>query len=121
MNQVMGPLYALLIAAVASRDLTAHRMVLRSRPLVALGKWSYAFYLVHATVLYWLVQHWTPQQKQPSWENWRPAAVALAAGLIGAVALYALVEHPLERILRRVLTRRPRSGTDGMSRLDSPG
>jgi peptidoglycan/LPS O-acetylase OafA/YrhL len=107
MNQVMGPLYALLIAAVASRDLTGRWMVLRSRPLVALGKWSYAFYLVHATVLYWLVQHWRPGQK-PSWDNWHPAAVALGAGLAVAVLLYALVEHPVEKLLRGLLTRRIR-------------
>jgi peptidoglycan/LPS O-acetylase OafA/YrhL len=106
MNQVMGPLYALLIAAVASRDLKGRWMVLRSRPLVALGKWSYAFYLVHATVLYWLVQHWTPARKA-SWDNWRPAGVALVAGVAVAVALYALVEHPVEKALRRLITRRP--------------
>jgi peptidoglycan/LPS O-acetylase OafA/YrhL len=106
MNQVMGPLYALLIAAVASRDLRARWMVLRSRPLVALGKWSYAFYLVHATVLYWLVQNRTPKAKVASWDDWRPAGTALAAGLVAAVALYAIVEHPLEKLLRRLVTRR---------------
>ena len=106
MNQVMGPLYALLVAAVASRDLRARWMLLRSRPLVALGKWSYSFYLVHATVLYWLVQHRTPAQKVPTWDNWRPAAVSLGIGLVVAVALYAVVEHPVEKVLRRLLTRR---------------
>jgi peptidoglycan/LPS O-acetylase OafA/YrhL len=106
MNQVMGPLYALLIAAVASRDLSGRgRMLLRSRPLVALGRWSYSFYLVHATVIYWLVQHRTPG-RPPTWDNWRPTAVALAAGLGVAVALYALVEHPAEKVLRGLLTRR---------------
>jgi peptidoglycan/LPS O-acetylase OafA/YrhL len=100
MNQVMGPLYTLLIASVASRDLVGRWMLLRSRPLVALGRWSYAFYLVHATVLHWLVQHWTPQQENASWDNWRPASVALAAGLLTAVLLYALVEHPFEKLLR---------------------
>lgn len=106
MNQIMGPLYALLIAAVASRDLRGRWMLLRSRPLVALGKWSYAFYLVHATVLYWLVQNRLPEHKIPTWDNWRSAAVALGAGLVVAVALYAIVEHPVERFLRGLLTRR---------------
>jgi peptidoglycan/LPS O-acetylase OafA/YrhL len=107
MNQVMGPLFALLIAAVASRDLRARWMILRSRPLVALGKWSYAFYLVHATVLHWLVQNRMPEHKIPAWENWRPAAVALGAGLVVAVMLYALVEHPVEKVLRSLLRRGP--------------
>lgn len=105
MNQITAPLFALLIAAVASRDLRARWMVLRSRPLVVLGKWSYAFYLVHATVLYWLVQHRTPKL-EPSWANWRPAGMALIAGLAASAVLYAVVEHPAEKWLRGRLDRR---------------
>ena len=101
MNQVMGPLYALLIAAVANRDLRARWMVLRSKPLVALGRWSYAFYLVHATVLHWLVRNWTPGQP-PTWDNWRPAACSLVAGLAVAILLFTLVERPFEKTLRRL-------------------
>jgi peptidoglycan/LPS O-acetylase OafA/YrhL len=105
MNQVMGPLYALLIAAVASRDLRGRWMILRSRSLVALGRWSYAFYLVHATVLYWLVQHRIPGHKLPTWDNWYPAAVSFAVGLAAAFGLYVLVEHPVEKLLRGLLPR----------------
>jgi len=105
MNQVMGPLYALLIAAVAGRDLTGRWMLLRSRPLVALGKWSYGFYLLHATVLYAVVQHYLP--KQPvAWSNWRPTLAVLALGIVAAALMYALVEHPLEKLLRGLLRRR---------------
>jgi peptidoglycan/LPS O-acetylase OafA/YrhL len=107
MNQVMGPVYGLLIASVASRDLRARWMVLRSRPLVALGKWSYAFYLVHATVLYWYAQHVAPPHLRPTWDNWRPATIVFLAGLAVSVALYALVEHPLEKFLRGLLRRVP--------------
>jgi peptidoglycan/LPS O-acetylase OafA/YrhL len=107
MNQMLGPLYALLIAAVAGRDLHGRWMVLRSRPLVALGKWSYAFYLVHATVLYAVVQHYLPQ-RAPSWDNWRPEAIVLALGIAAAALLYAVVEHPIEKLLRGLLPpRRP--------------
>lgn len=111
MNQVTGPLYALLIAAVASRDLRGRWMLLRSRPMVALGRWSFAFYLVHATVLHWLAQHWTPKQP-PTWDNWHPLLVTIGAGLAVAMALYALVERPVERALRHLpgrLRRRPQS------------
>jgi peptidoglycan/LPS O-acetylase OafA/YrhL len=101
MNQVMSPFFALLIAAVAGRDALGRPMLLRSRPLVALGTWSYSFYLVHATVLYWLVRNWMPEQR-PSWDNWLPATVSLIAGLAVAVILYTVVEHPCEKALRRL-------------------
>ncbi|HEX2810594.1 MAG TPA: acyltransferase [Kineosporiaceae bacterium] len=106
MNQVTAPLYALLIAAVAGRDLRGRWMLLRSRPLVALGKWSYAFYLVHATVLYAVGQHYLPARPE-SWDNWRPEAIVLGLGIASAALLYAVVEHPIEKLLRRLLRRLP--------------
>jgi peptidoglycan/LPS O-acetylase OafA/YrhL len=118
MNQVAAPLYALLIAAVASRDLRARWMLLRSRPLVALGKWSYAFYLVHATVLYAVGQHYLPR-RAPSWDNWRPEAIVLGLGIASAALLYTVVEHPIERLLRGLLApRHPRAGRTAVEPAD---
>lgn len=104
MNQVLGALYALLIVAVATRDLTGKPMLLRSRPMVRLGTWSYSFYLVHATVLYGLSEVWFGRQPA-SWNNLGPLLVALAIAIASAAALYRLVEHPAERALRRMLKR----------------
>jgi len=120
MNEVTAPLYALLIAAVAGRDLRARWMLLRSRPLVALGKWSYAFYLVHATVLYAASQHYLPQRAQ-SWDNWRPEAIVLGLGIASSALLYGLVEHPIEKVLRGLLRpRRPRAGRPAAHPADAP-
>ncbi|MBV7363265.1 acyltransferase [Actinomycetaceae bacterium TAE3-ERU4] len=45
-------IYGLAIFALASAELAGRNSFLRSRLLVKAGEWSYAFYLVHATVLY---------------------------------------------------------------------
>jgi peptidoglycan/LPS O-acetylase OafA/YrhL len=81
-------------------------MILRSRPLVVLGRWSYAFYLVHATVLHWLARHWMPPRQVPTWDNWLPATVSLIAGLVVAGVLYTLVERPAQTALRGLMTTR---------------
>jgi peptidoglycan/LPS O-acetylase OafA/YrhL len=49
-NEWLVRLCALLIVVVASRDLPGGRSLLRSKPLVKLGVWSYAYSLAHATV-----------------------------------------------------------------------
>jgi peptidoglycan/LPS O-acetylase OafA/YrhL len=43
--------FALLVVALAQRDLTAGRSWLATRRLVVLGEWSYAFYLTHHLLL----------------------------------------------------------------------
>lgn len=99
MDQVLAPAYALIIAAAAQRDLDGRRSVLRSSPLVALGQWSYAFYLVHATVIYAMrLAHGGVVVGVGA----QLAAIALALGLsvFAAWLLYRIVEHPLERRLR---------------------
>ncbi|MER6995003.1 acyltransferase [Streptomyces sp. NPDC000410] len=89
---------AAMIATVAWRDLTGRRSLLRTRPLVLLGEWSYAFYLVHATFLY------TARDllgKEPvAWSNLQWYAALLVVSLAGAAALHYAVERPLERRLR---------------------
>lgn len=104
MNQLMGALYALLIVAVATRELTGKPMFLRTRLMVTLGTWSYSFYLVHATVLYGLSQIWFGKQP-PSWSNVPPLLISLAAAIVLSAALYRFVEHPAEKALRKALPR----------------
>lgn len=97
-NEAVIVLFALMIAAVAGRDVEGRRSVLRSRPLVTLGEWSYAFYLVHATVVYAALSLVGP--RPPSWANlwWHPAL--LVAALVVAGAVHLLVEKPVEKWLR---------------------
>lgn len=101
-NQILTPLYALLIAAVALRDLSGRHMVLQARPLVLLGQWSYSFYLMHATVLYAVAALWIPRQR-PAWSNIWLATMTLGISILAAATVYYLVEHPAERALRRRL------------------
>jgi peptidoglycan/LPS O-acetylase OafA/YrhL len=97
-NEAVIVLFALMIAAVAGRDVEGRRSVLRSRPLVTLGEWSYAFYLVHATVVYAALTVLGP--RPTGWANlwWHP--VLLLAALAVAGALHLLVEKPAEKWLR---------------------
>ncbi len=99
MDQVLAPAYALIIAAAAQRDLDGRRSVLRSSRLVALGQWSYSFYLIHATVIYALrLAHGGVVVGVGA----QLASIALALGLsvLAAWLLYRFIEHPLERRLR---------------------
>lgn len=99
LNEVIIALFALMIAAVAGRDVVSAPSLLRSRPLVVLGEWSYAFYLVHATVIY--AVHDLFGAHRTSWSGivWYP--VLLAAALLAAGALHVLIERPVEQRLRR--------------------
>ncbi len=90
---------ALLIASVASRDASGGRSRLRGRWMVALGEASYAFYLVHATAIYFVLGFVGKQSL--GWEGiiWYPPLFAVALAL--AFALHLGVEKPLERRMRR--------------------
>jgi peptidoglycan/LPS O-acetylase OafA/YrhL len=91
-------LFALMIAAVAARDVDGGPSLLRSRPLVVLGEWSYAFYLVHATVVYAVLA--AVGEQAEGWQGlfWYPPL--LVACLLVAGALHLLVEKPAEQRLR---------------------
>lgn len=91
--------FALLLAAAATSDLGGRRTVLTSSWAVKLGEWSFAFYLVQASVL--RVQHEAAQVLGggPALE-WSLVVVAFAVCLGLSAALYTIVERPLERRLR---------------------
>lgn len=97
-NEAVIVLFALMIAAVAGRDIAGAPSLLRSRPLVILGEWSYAFYLVHATVVYAALALLGDRPVGWSGLAWYP--VLLAACLAAAAALHLLVEKPIEQRLR---------------------
>ncbi|GHD42597.1 acyltransferase [Mycetocola manganoxydans] len=96
--------FAATIAAVASSDLTGKRSLLRWRPFVLLGEWSYAFYLVHATVIYALLAVVGVQPK--GWSNLLWYAGLLVVTVAAAAALHYLVERPCERFMRSWWDRR---------------
>ena len=65
---------------------------------VKLGTWSFAFYLVHATVIYLALRVFGLQT--PSWRNLVWHVVILAVDVVLAWLLYRLIEHPVERRMR---------------------
>ncbi|WP_448006927.1 acyltransferase family protein [Agromyces bauzanensis] len=103
-NEWIILLFAATIAAVAWRDVRKRFSLLRSRPLVLLGEWSYAFYLVHATIIYAVLAIFGAQDT--GWVNLLWYAAVLAVSIAAAAALHYLVERPLERRLRSWWDRR---------------
>ncbi|MFF1412014.1 acyltransferase family protein [Streptomyces sp. NPDC058289] len=115
LGQVSAPLFALVVVAVAQRDLAGGASWLRARPMVALGEWSYAFYLLHFTVLFEIssavfdkksIIEFYMRPVQPSWSNAGWALLALFVTLAVCALLYQFYERPVERLLRHRIGRR---------------
>ena len=103
MDQVTAPLYALVIATAAVRDIAGRPSFLRRPWLVTLGHWSYAFYLTHATVLYGLRLLNGGVMKQGIVINAAATLGALGISIALAGVLYRFLEHPVEGKLRGML------------------
>jgi len=90
--------FALLIVAAAQADVSGRPSVWRSRPLVTLGLWSFALYMVQGPV-FAIVGHFIREQL-----NDLEAAVLGIGTVVICVAaaglFYSVVEHPLEQWLR---------------------
>jgi peptidoglycan/LPS O-acetylase OafA/YrhL len=98
---------ALLIPAIAARDIAGKASVLRSRPLIFLGEISFASYLVHFLVLSFAHE---PLGATRSWAA--PVAIALVAVLFGITTLlswglHRLVEVPAMRRWSRAVPAAP--------------
>lgn len=97
-NEWLIILCVLLIITVAARDVAWGRSILRWKPLVKLGDWSYSFYLIHATSIY-AVKAVVGVQPN-SWWNLVWYAGMLVVSIALAAALHYLVEKPCERFIR---------------------
>lgn len=103
--EIVALLCALIIAAAASSDATGRRGILSWRPLVALGEWSFAFYLIHATLIYVAMEFLGPQHNSyPLTVLW--VTVLLAAGIVASWLMHRFVERPLEKRMRAWQDRR---------------
>jgi peptidoglycan/LPS O-acetylase OafA/YrhL len=91
--------FALLVAVAAGSDLERRPSFLRARPLVALGKVSFAFFLTHCCVIlvFGAVVSYHPGHLA---SDVAVAALLLACSVATAFALNRWVERPLERRLR---------------------
>jgi len=89
--------FLLLIGSAANADLAGRRTLMSWRPLVKLGEWSFAFYLVHLIVLR-VVIAMNERTFMLPW--WATSLIALLLGLILAAGLFEFLEKPLERRFR---------------------
>lgn len=103
--EIVAILCALIIAAAATADLEGKRGINTWRPFVALGEWSFAFYLIHATLIYIAMEVFGPQyDSSPRTILW--CALLLTASILAAWLMHRFVERPLERKLRSWQDRR---------------
>lgn len=103
-NELFTVAVGISIVGLASFALRGRTSLFASRWQVRLGAWSFAFYLVHATVIYLALRIFGFQG--PSWSNLGWFAVILAIDIVLAWLLYRFIEHPLERRMRRWKDRR---------------
>jgi peptidoglycan/LPS O-acetylase OafA/YrhL len=105
---VVPVVFAALIAAATTADLTGQRSLWRWRPLVLLGEASYAFYLVHYLVMTTVVvvlerldgQHrfWFGEQPLLGGAGLFVAGT-MVISLLMAFAMYRWLERPMMRVL----------------------
>ncbi|WP_371528906.1 acyltransferase [Streptomyces sp. NBC_01283] len=97
----VAALFAVLfIAAYVQRELAGHRGWLCSRPMVLLGLWSYAFYLLHQTVNRQILDTWG----RPQPENFAVFTLLGVGVTVLALswAMFTFVEEPARKwCLRR--------------------
>lgn len=105
-NELFTVATGLAILGLVSHTLRGRRSLFESKIQVRLGVWSFAFYLVHATVIYFALRVLGFQP--PSWRNLAWFAVILMIDLVLAWALYRFVEHPLEGRMRQWKNQRDR-------------
>lgn len=98
-NELITVACVLAILGVAVRSLSGRPSVFAHRFHVRLGEWSFAFYLVHATIMYVFLSIFGSQPA--SWLNLLWFALLLALDIAVAAALHHFVERPIEKRLRR--------------------
>jgi peptidoglycan/LPS O-acetylase OafA/YrhL len=96
MNTLLRPMNALLLLGLGLGGGLLAR-VLSTRPIVYLGKASYAMYILHIPILWWAV----------SWPSFavRYLYVPFVAGL--SCVLYQLFEEPANRLIRSIISASP--------------
>ncbi len=98
-NEFFTVAVGLAIVAMTVHTLNGRRFLFESRWQVKLGEWSFAFYLVHATVIYLALRVFGYQE--PSWQNLSWFGIILVVDIVLAWALHAGVERPVERRMRK--------------------
>lgn len=88
----------LLIVASVVRELAGNAGWSGTRAIVTLGEWSYAFYLIHSTLIYAALGAFGFQGGGLRAAGWFVAM--LVASVVAAGVLHLVVERPMERRMR---------------------
>lgn len=91
-------IYTYIIASAASLDIRNGGTLLSGRVIVKLGHWSFAMYLIHATLIYAYKQNFGVLR--PDNSNLLLYVAILIFSVVGAAVLHELVEAPLNNRLR---------------------
>ena len=108
--------FAVLVVAAAQSDVARRYSLLRSRVLVALGVWSFAFYLAHYPLMTALA--YAMKGSLNASATIFAGVVSLVGTLIAAALLHIGVERPLEARLRGS---RPRARSAARQRMTAAG
>jgi peptidoglycan/LPS O-acetylase OafA/YrhL len=108
---VLPALYGLLIVAAAGLDLEGKSSLLRHRIMVTLGQWSFALYLIHATIIYAFVNQ-LGARPRIVYSNIGWLVIISLVCIAASGVLYKLVEHPVEKRLRGMLPPQARPAPD---------
>ena len=103
-NELFTVAVGLAIVSLTEYALRGKKSIFDTRLQVKLGEWSFAFYLVHATVIYLALRIFGFQDA--SWRNLGWMLVILAVDIALAWALHAVIERPVERRMRKWKDRR---------------
>lgn len=91
-------LCGILIAATAAREMRGTKGWSGTSAIVTLGEWSYAFYLIHATILYAALAIFGRQHGGWTSVAWMIGSLAVAVAVAGA--LHVWIERPVEKRMR---------------------
>lgn len=101
-------LYTYLIGSAAHLDSKAEKSIFSRKGMIKLGEWSFAMYLVHATILYAYKQEFGALPA--SNYNLLIYVVALMFSIVASAILHELIEAPLNNWLRSWWRGRRRTG-----------
>ncbi|WP_189304919.1 acyltransferase family protein [Streptomyces cinerochromogenes] len=104
LGPVVTPVFAVLIAGLAVEERDGARSWFARRPVVRLGDWSYALYMIHFMVILSISMPVTGKTgfewPDARWIHLPFAVLAIAVSLVCARLLTVRVQQPIERRLR---------------------